>query len=806
MNDLRFAGRMLRKDWGFHAVAIATLALGIGANTAIFSVVDGVILRPLAYRESQRLVVIHEVVPRFANIAPVIPANAMHFLEWRKTARSFSEMALIGGTSYNLTGSGEPDRIPAARVSPRLFPMLGVQAALGRTFLEEEDQVGHDREVVLSADLWTRRFGADPAVIGRKITLDGNPYEIIGVLPADFHFPRINQLFAMTLTGEQPQIWKPFGLRDSEKSDMGDFNYVCIGRLAPGVSLSQARSELNVIQANIAGRFPEKIELRAELVPLQDQITGRSRSGLQLILAAVGAVLLIGCVNIANLLLARATARRREIAIRSAIGASAGRLARQMVAESLVLAVLGGLAGVMVAYALLRVILATAPVDLPRVNEIHLDGRVLLFTAGLSILAGLLFGFLPAWRFARADPQDAMRSRGWGTAATSRLRSLLVTAEVGLSTMCLIAGGLLLHSFTRLLGVDRGFDTERIVTVNLNLPDNRYPDRDKRAAFMRSAEARLASLPGVTSVGLSDFLPLGGEGGNNLIAPEGRNLPLMERPLADIRRVNPDYFRTMGIPLRSGRLFTAADGDRPVALVSASTAERIWPGQNPVGLRFRIGGDASPLVEVAGIVGDVHGVSLSKAPSNTVYVPYWQRNYTRVALAVKTSLAPLAISSAIRGAIRAVDPEMPVPAFRSMDEIVNESVAQRRFQMMLVLLFGITALLLASLGIYGVVSYSVAQRTNEMGLRMALGASLAAIRGLVIRQSLLPVLSGLIGGIAASLALGRLLGSLLFGVQAGDPATIFTVIALLIAVAAVAASIPARRATRVDPITALRYE
>ena len=800
---------MLRKDWGFYSIAVATLALGIGANTAIFSIVDGVILRPLAYREAQQLVVVHEMVPKFARIAPLIPVNAMHFVEWRKTAHSFSRMALIGGMTFNLTGSGEPERIPAARVSPDLFATLGIQPRLGRAFFNEEDQPGRDRVVVLNEDLWRRRFASDPNIIGRKIILNGNPYEVVGVLPAGFHFPKLNQLFAMTMVGEEPQLWKPFALRDEEKDEMGDFNYICIARLAPGVSSSQALSELNVIQGNISARLPEKVELRAALVPLKEQITGRSRSGLQLMLAAVGAILLIGCVNIANLLLARTTSRRREMAIRSAIGASSTRLVRQMLVESLLLSGLGGLAGVLIAYAAIRVILVSAPVDLPRLGEIHLDLRVLLFTMVVSIFAGLLFGFLPAWRFSNTDPQEAMQSGARGSTAgigAGRLRSLLVTLEVGLSAMCLIAGGLLLHSFFKLLDVDRGFDTQRIVTVNLNLPTTRYPDREKRAAFLQSLLDRVKALPGVTASGVSNMLPLGGEGGNNLVAPEGSRLPMMERQLADIRQVNPEYFSTLGIPLRSGRIFSDADRGHPVALLSALTAERIWPGQNPLGKRFHMGGDQSPLIEVIGIAGEVRGVSLNKDPSPTVYLPYWQRNFNQTFLAVKTALEPSAASAAIRRAIRTVDPELPVPAFRTMDEIVAESVAQRKFQMTLVLLFGVTALLLASLGIYGVVSYSVVQRTSEMGIRMALGAPPSGIRSLVLRQSLPPVVVGLAAGVITSLALSRLLSSLLFGIRAGDPLTIAGVSLLLSVVAALAAYIPARRATQVDPITALRYE
>jgi putative ABC transport system permease protein len=808
--DIQFAGRMLYKDFGFHAIAIATLALGIGANTAIFSVVDAVILRPLAYREPNQLVAVHEVVPKFSHVAPLIPVNAVHFLEWRKSTRSFSDMALIGGVTFNLTGTGEPERLPAARVSPSLFPMLGIQPRLGRTFLNEEDQPGRDRVVLINEDLWRRRFAADPNIIGRKITLDGNPYEIIGVLPKDFHFPKMSQLFAMTLAGDRPQLWKPFALSKDEMDLMGDFNYACIARLRPGTPASQASADLNAIQAGISARVPERIELRAVLVPLQDQITGRSRTGLQLMLAAVGVVLLIGCVNIANLLLARVARRRREIAIRSAIGASSGRLVRQMLIESLLLSLAGAIAGVTVAFVSLRVILAAAPLDLPRIDEVHLDARVLLFTLAISVAAGLVSGLLPAWRFANADPQDAMRSGARGATAgksSGRLRSGLVGVEVGLSVLSLVAGGLLLRSFIRLLDVDRGFDTQRILTVDMDLPEPRYPTLEKRAAFSHDLLERVARLPGVASVGISNQLPLSGEGGNNLIAPEGSKLSLSERPLSDIRHVNPDYFRTIGVPLTAGRIFSEADRDRKVALMSVVTVQRMWPGQNPIGKRFRMGGnDTSPLIEIVGVVGDVRGVSLNRAPSLTTYLPYWQRSYHQASLVVKTPMNPSSISSAIRSAIRQIDPELPVPAFRTMDEIVSSSVAQRRFQMQLVLLFAAAALLLASLGIYGVVSYSVTQRTSELGIRLALGAPRASILGLVVRQSLTPVGLGLVAGLATSIALGRLLTNLLFGVGATDPVTMSGVILVLGAVALVACYIPACRAMRVDPLAALRHE
>jgi len=491
------------------------------------------------------------------------------------------------------------------------------------------------------------------------------------------------------------------------------------------------------------------------------------------------------------------------------VGASRGRLVRQMLVESLVLAGVGGACGVAVAYEAIRIVVAYAPVDLARIDEVHFDARVVLFTLGISIFTGLLFGLFPAWRATQGDPQEAMRSVSRSMTAgrsSGRLRSLLVGLEVGLSAMCLIAGGLLLHSFVNLLHVDRGFDAERVVTVDLNLPDSRYPDLAKKVAFLRSTLEHVSSLPGVTSSGICNQLPLSGEGGNNLIAAEGTNLTLMERPLADIREVNPDYFRTMGIPLRAGRIFEESDRERNVALVSAVTAVRLWPGQNPIGKRFRSGAEDSPLIEVVGIAGDVRGVSLNKSPSLTVYMPYWKRFFHQASLAVKTAMDPHAAAPAIRAAIRQIDPELPVPEFRTMDNIVSESVAQRRFQMNLVLLFAAAAMLLASLGIYGVVSYSVAQRTNEMGIRMALGAQPGNIRRMVLGQSLLPVFAGLLAGVMASVALGRIMGSLLFGVSAWDPATISGVAATLLAVAAAATYRPVHRATHVDPASALRYE
>jgi putative ABC transport system permease protein len=640
--------------------------------------------------------------------------------------------------------------------------------------------------------------------------LDGHPYEVVGVLSSSFHFPRLSQLYAMTIAAERPELWKPFAVRPDELESLGDFNFACIGRLRPGVSLRQALAELNAAQAHLASLAPEKIDLSAVLVPLQDQITGRSRSGLQLVMCAVALVLLIGCVNIANLLLARASSRKREIAIRSALGAGAWRLLRQLLAESLLLAGTAGALGVAVAWGALRIILARAPVDLPRLDDVHLDGKALLFAVAISIVAGLLFGVLPSWRLSRIDPQEGIQSGSRNSTeaqGSGKLRSLLVALEVGLSTMCLIAAGLLLRSYVRLLDSEKGFTVQQVITVNLNLPDTRYPSDSQRVSFMRSLLESVRALPGVRSVAVSNMLPLSGEGGNNLITLEGTTVPLAERPLADIRGVNPEYFATLGIPLRQGDIFEDTDHDRKVAVVSALAAARFWPGQNPVGKQFKVGDPDSPFIDVLGVVGDVKSVGLDKPASLTVYLPYWQRATWRgPALAVRTVSGPLDVSSAIRDAVHKIDSELPVPRFQTMEQVVDESVAQRRFQMTLILLFGLAAMMLACLGIYGVVSYSVASRTREMGIRMALGARSTDIVKMILRQALSSVAVGFCAGLAAALSAGRFMAALVYGVTPADTVTMAGVLVTLGFVATVATLIPARRATHVDPATALRYE
>jgi putative ABC transport system permease protein len=809
LSDLRYAVRTLARSPGFAAVSVIALALGIGANTAIFTIFNGVLLRPLPYRDPGRLVAIHQIVPKFSNVAPSIPVNAYSFLEWRKRAHSFQEIALFGENQVNLTSPGDPVRITMARASASLFPILGVPPQLGRTFTADEDRPGSDRVVVISDRLWDERFHRSPSALGAKVLVDGTPYEVVGVMPAGFQVPRTSQLQAIANPDEYADLWKPFGLKDSEVDQLGDFDFGCIARLNPGVSALQATAELNLIEAAILKDLPQKVEILADAIPLQQQIGARSRQSLILLLAAVGVVLIVVCVNIANLLLARAAGRRREMAIRTAIGARTGRLIRQTLTESLVLAVAGGAAGILLADLAVRLLVLRAPVELPRLSDLRIDGTVALFAVLLTLASGAFFGILPAWRMARTDPQSALKG-GSQTITESRrggrLRRILIAAEVALSAGCLAVGGLLLHSFVRVLQVDKGFQTEHAITVKLGLPGVRYPKSADTARFVRALLDRIGAQPGVLAAGESNMLPLAGEGNNNLVAAEGTNPPLLERPLADMRSASPDFFRAMGIPLLAGRIFRESDGDRRVAVVSAGFARRLWPNADPIGRRFRQGGEDQPLIEVIGVAGDVRGVSLQKTPNPTAYLPYWQRSDHGVSLVVRTAMDPAAIAATVREAIHSLDRELPIPRFETVAELVDESVAQRRFQMDLVLLFAFAALLAAAIGVYGVISQTVAQRTNEIGIRMALGAPESSVWRMVLRQGLAPVVAGLIVGLTGSLAAGRLIAGMLYGVGAADPLVFAGVAAVLLLAATAACILPARRATHVDPLVALRYE
>ncbi|HOQ45421.1 MAG TPA: ABC transporter permease [Bryobacteraceae bacterium] len=806
--DLRLAARILIREPAFTSIAILMLALGIGATTTTFSVVNGVLLKPLSYHDPERLVSIREVASHLAHLYPTVPVNARHFVEWRRQCPSFEGMSAIIQVSLNLTGSGEPERLEAASVSPNLFRVLGVRVALGRDFLDEEEQRGRDNVVVLTDGLWRRRFHADPSLVGKTIRLNGLPHTVVGVLPPDFRYPNRNAFGTGESVAPQADLFRPLSFRDDELAELlGRHNYAVIARLKPGVTRQRAGAELEAVQLQMIQLAGAKTELRAHVTPLLDTVVGNAGRGLIYLLCAVGVVLLIVCVNLANLLLARGERRAREAAVRTALGAGRAQLLRGALAEVLIIGLAGGGIGLGAA-AFAVAALRRSTLDIPRLNEVQVDAGVLIFALGLTLLTCLLFGLLPAWRTSRADPQQALKAGG-RTATESRsglrIRSLLVTAEVALSAVLLITAGLLMNSFVRLMRVDKGFSAPTVLAVDLAIEGPAYGKREQREAFYQRLLNDLSSRPGVQAAAICTALPLQGETWIDQAYIPGLPESEESRILVNVRFVSADYFRTMGIPLRAGRTFSDNDRDRRVALISERLAQRLWPGRDAVGRTFSRGNNMS--YEVIGVVGDVRA-EVHKPPVSMVYRPYWDPNWVpfRSILVARAAGDPRSVAGAMRAAIRATDPDVPVPQMRTISEVLDESVAQRRFQMTLAGSFAFTALLLACLGIYGVVSYSVARRTGEMGIRAALGARPADLYRLVLRQGLAPVAVGLLLGIASALAAGNMLASLLFEIRPRDPFTIVAVSALLTAVSIAACLLPARRAAGVEPAAALKYE
>jgi putative ABC transport system permease protein len=807
LNDLRHAVRALLRDRGYTTVALLTLAFGVAANTSIFSIVDAVLLRPLTYRDPGRLMVISEVVPEVAQAYPWLPVNARHFFEWRAHCSSFGQLSIVEPLDFVLTRAGQPERLSGAGVSANLFSMLGVQPQLGRTFFDEEDQPGREHEVIISDALWSRRFHRDPTLVGRPITLDGGQWTVVGILPASFHFPKGNGSPLLSFR-QKADVFRPAAFKPDSIGWLGEFNYVVIGRLRPGVPEQRALAEMDVVQANIATRFPEKMHLRASMTPLQEEVTGAARKGLVILFAAVGAVMLIVCVNLANLSLARAAGRGRDLAIRTALGAGRAQLVRAILSESVLVGLAGGVAGAAFAWAGSRAVLQYAPRDLPRLDEIHLDARALLFALSLSILTGILFGLLPAWRASAADPQLALRSASRGTTEGRRglfTRDLLVGFESGLSAVLLILAGLLIGSFVRLLNVDQGFDAGRLIAAEIDLPQNGYDKSGQRDIYYRALIAKMQALPGVSAAAIVSRLPLEGEDWVDAMQREGEHRPLAELPMTNMRFCSPDYFRAMGIAFVVGGPFSETDRKRNVAVVSELAARRVWPGENAIGKKFSGGDPAEPPFEVVGVVRDVR-TKITQEPVVTAYVPYWYRSRLSMTAVLRTAADPRAIAPAVRSAVWSIDPDTVVGEIRTMQNVVSGSVGERRFQMWLIGAFAASALLLSCIGIYGVVSWSVARRRNEIGVRMALGATRGGVRRMVVAQGLRPVLAGLALGIAAALASGRAVSSMLFGVSPRDPWTIGGVALVLASVAALACYIPARSTTLADPLEALRYE
>lgn len=811
--DLRFAVRTLLKSPGFTLVVVVTLAFGIGANTAIFSLVNSVLLRPLSYKSPDQLYVIREIVPQWSKTLPILDVNLPDFLIWRKECRSFDQLAVAEPLEMDFSGAGEAEEIRGIRSSANLLETLGAYPALGRSFFPEEDQAGHDSVLILTDGFWRSHFHADPQILRRSITLDGVPHAVVGILPPHFHFPKA--IGSLETFGPRVDFFKPLGgVRFYEEDLISEFDFTAIGRLKQGITSGQALSELNVIQAEIARQANENVDLSAALFPLEPEVVGPARKGLLLLLAAVGAVLLIVCVNLANLLLARAPSRMREAAIRGALGASPARLMRQMLTESLVLATVGGVAGIALAYLGVAGLVASGPANLPRLDEVSVDGRVLAFAFALSTAVGLVVGILPALRISRGDPQEALKS-GATTATENhrprRIRQALVACEVGVCTALLVLAGLLTSSLFRVLQVNPGFATDRVLAADVDLPPQSYAQVQARANFYNRVLLGLRAIPGVESAGWVTVLPLEGQGSVSGISLPGEPSRPSEALHANYRAVSPDYFRTMAIPLIQGRLFDDNDHGKKVIVVSKTVADRLWPGQDPLGRECLAEWGELQNSRVVGVVGDIHSLSLESPPLLLVYVPdsYGQQTPgapDSASIVLRTAGNPAIVAAAMRGVIQKADPNVPILSLRPMTEVVAQTVEARRFEMTLAVLFAACALLLASLGIYGVIAYNVQRRRFELGIRLALGAQPSDLVRLMLRQGLTPVVVGLVSGMGVAAAGSRLIQNLLFGVGALDPLT-FVSAAFLVGTVAVAASyIPARRAMRLDPIVALRYE
>ncbi|HXU39696.1 MAG TPA: ABC transporter permease [Blastocatellia bacterium] len=800
--DLRFGTRVLTHAPGFSVVAVFALALGIGANTAMFSVVNSLLIRPLAYPDSGRLVKINNWESGANSQSAVSPPG---FADYRDQTHSFESVSAIylGNTALNFNEQGEPERLQGGRVSANFFTTLGVEPALGRAFLPEEEQPGRNRVVVLSYGLWRRAFGADRDLVGKDIRLNGQSFSVAGVMPRSFQW-------------QSDDLWTPLALSpESFAHDQRGSEYLgVIARLKSDVTLQQAQAEMNIIADDIKEKNPdfyprdEGWGVRVSL--LQDEVVGGIRPALLILLGAVGFVLLIACANVANLLIARAASRQKEIAIRAALGAQRMQIIRQLLTESLLLALAGGGLGLLMAVWGLDLLVKLSGNNIPRAQEIAIDGRVLAFTLLVSILTAVLFGLLPAIQTSKADLQAVLKEGGRGSTGTrQRTHGLLVVTDVALSLVLLIGAALLLKSFSRLQNVSPGFQARGLLTMKVSLPAFRYREPNQVRAFYEQTLEQIGVLPGVESAAAVSDLPLSGSVHSGSFNIENRPAPPGEDgPHADLRSITPGYFQAMKIPLLEGRYFTDRDTREglPVAIIDEALALRYFPGEDPLGKRLEFQPGKPIWREVVGVVGSIRHKGLDIDFHENLYYPHAQVSNSTMFVAVRTNSDPLSMVAAVRGAVKAVDKDQPVYKIMTMDQLLSDSLSQRRLSVMLMGVFAAAAMVLAAVGLYGVISYSVAQRTHEIGIRMALGASPSDIFKTTVGQGMLLTLAGLGLGLAGAFALTRVMAGLLFGVTATDPATFAAVTLLLAGVALGACFVPARRATKVDPMIALRYE
>jgi putative ABC transport system permease protein len=807
LQDLRYAARSLRKSPGFAAIAVLTLALGIGANTAIFSVISSVLLQPLPYGDTDRVVAVWNSFRDNEQSS----LSAPELVDYREGIRSFEELAAYRQTAVNLTGEAEPERLSAGRVTANLFPVLGTEAMLGRTFTAEEDVPGGDNVVVLGYSLWQRRFGGDPAVVGSTVRVNGKLRTVVGVMPPSFRLPIDYE------TEDVTQLWVPLALDLNDLGGRGYHNLHAVARLRPGATPEQANAELRVLTQRWLDQGIEDLEgFTAFTTSVKEEVTGDIRPALLILLGAVGFVLLIACANVANLLLVRADQRRKEMAVRAALGAARGRIMSQLLTESAVLATLGGALGLLLAHVGVRTLVALNPASVPRLAEASLDARVLAFTGLVTLLTGALFGAMPALRASRPDLVGPLKEGGRSSAlgrSGQRFRRTLVAAEIALSVVLVIGAGLMVRSFWQLQQIELGLNPENVLTLRLSLPAAEYPEAENITAFYSQLLERVEALPGVRSAGAAAILPLASTVGDWGIDIDGRAEGPDENFSGYLQVVTPGFFETMGFTRVDGRFLEDADrpDGLPAVVISEAMARQYWPGESALGRRFRIRGREGPWFTVVGVVGNVRYNAVVEEALPVMYFPHAQLplflgGVSSMALVVKTLSDPLTAIGAVREAIRSLDPSLPVSEVRSMEQIVNAAFSEPRFIMLLLAVFAGVALILGAIGIYGVIAYMVSQRTHEIGVRMALGARAGDVRQLVVQQGAMLALIGVALGLAGAFLTTRVLSSLLYEVSTTDPVTYAAVAMLLGAVALLASYLPARRATRIDPMAALRAE
>ncbi|MDX6498756.1 MAG: hypothetical protein QOG23_2016 [Blastocatellia bacterium] len=811
IKDIRYGVRSLWKRPGFAAVAVITLALGIGANTAIFSVVNATLLRPLPFKDPDRVIMVWGFLPKLAQTADKLPSSSGNFVSLHDQNHTLEDLAAFRTWSWQLTGDREPELLRGARVSADFFHAVGANPILGRPFTPDEDMPNRAPVAIISYGLWQRNFSADQSVVGRTMTLTGQAVMVVGVMPKGFQFPGGANMIPGLQFALQNDIWMPLALTDEQKRQQGNLNLALIGRLKPGVTPNQAESELRAVQQNLP---LAKVGYTINVVPLYQQMVGKIRKLLLLLLATVAFVLLIASANIANLLLARATSRQKEIAIRAALGAGRLRLIRQMITESLLLSLIGGALGFLLAVWGSSLLVSLIPEDVPRIHEVSVDTRILAFTLLVSFVTGVVFGLAPALQASKLDLNASLKEGLRGTTAgwrENRLRGLLVISEIAMAVVLLVGATLLIKSFVRLLDVRPGFNPTNVLTMDVQLPDlppSRYAKADEQTFFFQQLVDRIKALPGVEGAAGVVTLPLTGAFESTDVIIEGpAPLPAGQRPEADYTTVTPDYFRTLQIPLLKGRQFTAQDSkDAPGAIiVNDILASTLWPNEDPIGKRLTVGFEKTPR-QIIGVVGNIKQTTLDATARPAMYMPHLQSPNSGMTVLVRTTGEPLAMTAAVREQVRALDKDVPIYHIQTMDQVLGSSVAQPRFSMLVVGLFAALALVLAVVGIYGVMAYSVSRRAHEIGVRMALGARTSQVLKLVLKEGMTLTLVGIAIGIFGAFALTRMMATLLFGVGPKDPITFMGVAALLAAVAFVACYIPARRATRVDPLVALRYE